>query len=252
MEEGGTRLTIPTTVAPRYIPPTDQSEEAKAIAKIPYSLDSPAPMTITVNTITKTKILAVKCPSHVMDTKINAGVDHHGNYGSTSTLQGKSTDMDRDVIFLMQTQGEEKPTVFLETNSNGSTAAMVSLIPSFKLEEQKVELIFLVDRSGSMDWDGGIRQATEALQLFIHSLPADCFFNIWSFGSHFDALFKESQQYTDDSLNEAMSHISKMCANYGGTEIYAPLKAIYEKHRPSVQHLRQVFVLTDGQVNFRF
>ena len=42
VEEAKTRLTIPTTVAPRYVPPTDDSEEAKKIASIEYDLSSPA------------------------------------------------------------------------------------------------------------------------------------------------------------------------------------------------------------------
>jgi len=46
--------------------------------------------------------------------------------------------------------------------SKGSAALMLSLVPSFKLQEQKVELIFVVDRSGSMQ-GAGIEQAKKAL-----------------------------------------------------------------------------------------
>lgn len=41
---------------------------------------------------------------------------------------------------------------------------MLSLVPTFKLAEQKTELIFLVDRSGSMDGPG-IGQAKQALKV---------------------------------------------------------------------------------------
>jgi uncharacterized protein with von Willebrand factor type A (vWA) domain len=41
---------------------------------------------------------------------------------------------------------------------------MLSLVPSFKLAEQKTELIFLVDRSGSMQ-GAGIEQARQALKV---------------------------------------------------------------------------------------
>lgn len=53
---------------------------------------------------------------------------------------------------------------FYQTLESGSTAAMTHLIPSFALNEEKVELIILVDRSGSM---GGysIRMASAALQV---------------------------------------------------------------------------------------
>ena len=39
---------------------------------------------------------------------------------------------------------------------------MLSLVPSYKLAEQKTELIFVVDRSGSMQGEG-IQQAKQAL-----------------------------------------------------------------------------------------
>lgn len=63
---------------------------------------------------------------------------------------------------------------------------MLSLVPTFKLAEQKTELIFLVDRSGSMDGPG-IGQAKQALkvlssfvfelkQIVKYSLLHSCFF----------------------------------------------------------------------------
>lgn len=61
---------------------------------------------------------------------------------------------------------------------------MLSLVPSFKLAEQKTELIFLVDRSGSMDGQG-IEQAKQALKVlqfafvfFKKKLPIVTFFKI--------------------------------------------------------------------------
>ena len=117
---------------------------------------------------------------------------------------------------------------------DSTTAGMVSLVPDFKLDDQLVELVFLVDRSGSMGWGTGARstieQAKEALTLFLHSLPADCLFDIYSFGSRFDSLFRgQSQEYTDDSLLQAKEHVKQMTANYGGTEIYKPLEQIFQK-----------------------
>ena len=57
--------------------------------------------------------------------------------------------------------------------------------------------IFIVDRSGSMSWESGrkIKNAKQAMDLFIRSLPKDCKFSVISFGSHFDALQPDVQDY---------------------------------------------------------
>ena len=43
---------------------------------------------------------------------------------------------------------------------------MLSIVPSFKLAEKKTELIFVVDRSGSMQGQG-IEQARQALKVIL-------------------------------------------------------------------------------------
>ena len=50
----------------------------------------------------------------------------------------------------------------LQKSPSGASALMLSIVPSFKLTDQKTELIFLVDRSGSMGGEG-IEQAKRAL-----------------------------------------------------------------------------------------
>merc|ERR1712060_352531 len=136
-----------------------------------------------------------------------------------------------------------------EQESHDGFVGMVSLVPSFELDEQLTELIFLVDCSGSMS-GSGMNQAKKALELFLHSLPTNCYFNIWSFGSTYDALYTDgSTKYSDRSMNRAVEHVRQMSANYGGTEIYSPLRAIFQLAKPAPSYLRQVFVLTDGDVS---
>ena len=92
-------------------------------------------------------------------------------------------------------------------------------------------------------------QAKKALELFLHSMPADCYFNIWSFGSTFSSLFRRgSRKYNDFTLSDAKNHVKYMSANFGGTEIYDPLKAIFkEPYFPG--YARKIFLLTDGEVS---
>ena len=74
---------------------------------------------------------------------------------------------------------------------------MVSIFPQFETDASVAsEMIFLVDRSGSMEYtlyfnidiyvNSGKRiEAVKAtLQLLLRSLPESCLFNILSFGIH--------------------------------------------------------------------
>ena len=246
VEDKYMRLTVPTTIAPRYIPPTDNSDAAKEIAKLSYN-GGKTPLIINIETFLKNKIKKITSPSHDLKTEMK-------NQGHTvSTLNDFTDVMDRDLVVLIDGEDQGTPVVFVEETED-SVAAMVSLIPSFQLDEQKTELIFLVDRSGSMGWGNrgqegsNIEQAKKALQLFLHSLPADCYFNIWSFGSSFSSLFPSSQKYDDDTLVQAKSHVVSMEANYGGTEVFAPLKSIFAQSEIK-DYARQIFLLTDGAVS---
>jgi len=76
----------------------------------------------------------------------------------------------------------------------------------------------------------------------------DSLFNIVSFGSNHTSLFKTSSPYTQNTLQQAISHTQSMSANMGGTELLQPLQKIYSVP-PNSTHRRQVFVFTDGQVS---
>ena len=256
VEDAKIKLTIPTTIAPRYVPPSDKSEAAKQIATIPYSLDTPAPLSFNFFGLAQSRVKSIRSPSHEFDISIHDVENEHGQFPYSGKLLTNTTNMDRDIILYIQSHDPEeqnKPTAFLEKPNGQSTnqglVGMVSFVPNFELDEQLTEMIFLVDRSGSMT-GGSIKQAKKALELFLHSLPSDCYFNIWSFGSDYDALFPEgSAKYSDDSLNHALNHVRRMSADYGGTEIYSPLRDIFQQNKPANGYLRQVFVLTDGAVS---
>jgi len=109
-----------------------------------------------------------------------------------------------------------------------------------------MKLIFVLDRSGSMS--SMVKELREAMNLFLRSLPEDCYFNIIGFGSRYEKFMDQSRKYNDETLRQATKHIAGITANLGGTEIYTPLKYVFDL-RPIPGYSRQVFVLTDGQVS---
>jgi len=199
------------------------------------------------------KINGITCSTHELKTTIKRKPSESGQFKAVTTLKNGKTDvMDRDLVLMIDSDVGQ-PAVVIERIGD-STAAMLSLIPKFDSEiQQKSELIFLVDRSASMGWRTNnqwipsIALAKEALQLFLHSLPTDCYFNIWSFGSEFSALFEESQKYDEETLQLAKTEVDEMDADYGGTEILAPFEAIFEEE-PVEGYARRIFLLTDGAV----
>jgi len=65
-----------------------------------------------------------------------------------------------------------------------------------------------------------IEKAKEALILFIKSLPQDTYFNVVSFGSGSQLMFKSSVKYNDKEINAAVKAVKSMAADMGGTEIH--------------------------------
>ncbi|ELR11799.1 von Willebrand factor type A domain containing protein [Acanthamoeba castellanii str. Neff] len=234
-----TRLPIFGNATTTTTPTGHQSDEAqpKAAVKdglhVTISADMPAP------------VHAVECPSgHQLTSTIT---------GNTARLQfdskthASSTGL---VVLLGQLESRGEPQAVAEVDPvAGSAVAMVSIVPQLDhLRDADViaELLFVVDRSGSMS-GGRIDQAKNALALFFHSLPVGTRFNVIGFGSHYVKLFPSSRVYDDETLEQANQHVAAIRADLGGTQLLEPLRDVLSS--PSdPKYPRQVFVLTDGEV----
>jgi hypothetical protein len=236
------RFVLPTTVSPRYAPAEDRTGVGRSPAeavnppvawRVPYGLE------LSVQLEMPCDISGLESPSHALATEL------HGNR-ATVQLGGRETALDRDFVLLIRLAEPYTPRARVETGPQGWTA-MVAFRPSFDVEQAPCEVIFIVDRSGSMQGTS-IAETRNALQLCLRSLNAGTYFNIVGFGSTCEMLFAESRPYTDATLEEATRHVQHMTADLGGTEMLAPLRAVFETEpRPALP--RQVFVLTDGQVS---
>ncbi|EDR23063.1 hypothetical protein, conserved [Entamoeba dispar SAW760] len=113
-----------------------------------------------------------------------------------------------------------------------------------KEKEGDINIIFICDRSGSM-YGEGINALRNMLQLFLRQLPLKSKFEIISFGSKYDFMFKEMVEYNEDTLKNASNRISEFEANYGGTSMDAPLKALIDNNTEKCH----IILLTDGYVD---
>ena len=110
--------------------------------------------------------------------------------------------------------------------------------------------IFLIDQSGSMDGEP-IKIVSKALELFLQSIPKDSYYQLIGFGSEFQKYDDTPKQYTKDNIKESLKVIKSLNADLGGTNIYSPLKSIYdnEKEYDKIQLPKNIFLLTDGEID---
>jgi Mg-chelatase subunit ChlD len=242
IDGGRARFSIPTTVSPRYAPAQDHVAVGRSDAQtlnpplawsVPYGLDLSLRITMPA------RITSIESPSH----PISVTMTDDEAIVKLAQLQAS---LDRDFVVSIDAAGMDSPQAVIERADDGTEAIAVSLVPRFTQAQLPAEIIFVVDRSGSMD-GSSIDEVRNALQLCLRSMISGCRFNIVGFGSTHESLFPETRLYDERSLDEASRHVREMRANLGGTEILAPLtfalEQLYHAELP-----RQVVVLTDGQV----
>lgn len=183
------------------------------------------------------------------------------------TLANPAARLNKDFILLLRLPNSDRPKCIVEFDkATNSYAAALSLVPRFALLETATpkELIFVIDRSGSMEGNS-IENAKQALLLMLRSLPADGLvkFNIVSFGSNFKSLWPEAKTYSEQTMKEAEREVKSMSADMGGTELLQPIQAILEgnltkgfalnnmlpkKRGRDDKVARSIMVLTDGEI----
>ena len=244
-QDSNPRFTLPTTIAPRYIPLGDENSDKMASINFQYLLMEDIPLGVKVELFMNSSILSIKSPTHEVEHTIYSGSPNSAHYATAELKQCSTNVMDRDYVLIYETY--KRDAICVVEKGENSTALMLSFVPEFTIAEEKCELIFLVDCSGSM-CSGSIGKARDALNVFLRSLPEDCFFNIYRFGSTYNSLFTTSQRYTGETFEKAKGYIKYTDADLGGTEILKPLKVILNAATISGYHKR-IFILTDGQVS---
>ncbi|KAF6728487.1 von Willebrand factor A domain-containing protein 5B2 [Oryzias melastigma] len=109
------------------------------------------------------------------------------------------------------------------------------------------ELLFLVDRSGSMSGTS-IQRVKEAMVVALKSLPTGTMLNIVGFGTTVKPLFTSSKLCTDVTLIQAYEYIQRMRADMRGTNLLGALTWLYQQPMQRM-YPRQVFIITDGSVS---
>jgi hypothetical protein len=263
-EGAAARFTLPTTVSPRYAPAQDLAGVGPTPADIlnpPVALEVPYAFTFEMDLAMGGRISGVQSPTHPIEVELDGT-------SARVRLAQRSAPMDRDLVVVVSAEGLDVPHAVVERGERGG-ALLLSFVPKFETSSQAAEVIFVIDRSGSM---GGtsIAEVRNALQLCLRSLSPGCRFNIVSFGSRYEAFFPESRVYDDESMKKAAAFVGSLDADMGGTELLAALEYVVGEgpmeSRPSMWQAvrsfggtrrsasregglpRQILLLTDGEV----
>jgi len=152
-----------------------------------------------------------------------------------------------------QADGEKPPPAyedFVDANVSKEVRQVVvaSLTPVFPYAQKPLDVVVLVDRSGSMAGDR-IQNATLALKTILSGLKLGDHFGIIGFGSTFQVM-QAMGAYDNDSKDQASQMATGMRADLGGTELWSALESAIKmsKHRLDQGTVVQpaVIVLTDG------
>ena len=240
--DGSIRFVVPTTVSPRYAPVEDRSGVGRPDSEAlnpPVSWTVPYGLNLTARLALTGPIGRIESPSHPIAIAVNGGE-------ATVTLSQREAALDQDFVLAVDAPALATPQAWIERNDDGDDAVAIGFAPPRRTEVSPAEVIFLVDRSGSMAGTS-IEEVRNALQLCLRSLVSGCYFNIIGFGTKIDLLFPHSRVYDEATLAAASAHVSGMQADLGGTEILPALEAAFNQSRPTSM-ARQVVVITDGEV----
>ena len=110
--------------------------------------------------------------------------------------------------------------------------------------------IFLIDQSGSMA-GSPIKVASKALLLFLQSLPAGSYYQIIGFGYNYKLYDRIPKEYKQQNIQESIKIAEGLKGDMGGTNIYDPLKYIYNSNSDYQNILlpKNIFLLTDGEID---
>jgi Ca-activated chloride channel family protein len=190
----------------------------------------------------------VKSPTHLLY------IEEKSEYIRHIQLAREGEIPNKDFILKYSSTGERLETSLSFYRKEGKPGAfMLHVTPKMDYgpeEMVKREMIFVLDRSGSMSWGRTnftpIDQARKALKACLRTLRTGDMFNIITFSTYTNNIHYKSLAFNDVNLQNADVFIDSIHAT-GGTNILMAMKQVL-RHPVESNYLRQIIFLTDGEV----
>lgn len=278
IDSGQYRVTLPTTLTPRFNPADSTAAHLDAIhaEQIDSSLNQGPISNVFNNPIFVRANPSRELPENPIDIRVylNPGFAVRAIHSDNHQIAVKAIDadahaivlsrgvatMDRDFVLTWQQNNPDfTPSLYREaaTLSDASTINgeltehyfMLNISPTaehFQPSVQNKDIVFVIDTSGSMGGES-IRQAKAALSKALSGLNPRDTFNIIEFNSTHRALFPSSQVVNHQTLSQAENFIGALNAS-GGTNMKPALIDALKTNTLEPQSIQQVLFITDGAV----
>ncbi len=257
-QDGELRLTIPTLVAPRYIPghetgektgpgwadPTDQVPDGDFITPpLSRSAAYRAELDLIIEPLLPLSDIA--SPSHNIKTEHLPGPQNDREKVRLSFRDGDEL-LNRDIVITARCRDENTMAgaVWHKSDENNGYVCL-SLYPELgEYEDTEARnYIFLIDISGSMSGKK-LTQARNALQLCLRNLEEGDTFNLVAFESSAHLYSRYSVLFNQENLESAGQWVDNLKSK-GGTAILEPVK--FALNNCTAQNT-VILLFTDGQV----
>lgn len=241
-EQGRVRLSLPTTVSPRFGDAVgdagfdpDHAPGSNLLVEYPFTLK----LDIT-GAMARAEI---SCPSHPIAQKVT-------DDGVCVSLERKAW-LDRDFVLLLENlKGKSFAITGPDTKSGeGHTATLASFCPSIASPvTSPLNIKILVDCSGSMEGDS-IELARQALGGLTKLLNGKDTFSLSRFGSHTERVLEAIDASMIGTTRMSFA-LRKLKADLGGTEMRSAIEDTFGIKFPETQAKTEadVLLITDGEV----
>jgi Ca-activated chloride channel family protein len=264
-DEGAIRWSLPTLVAPRYMPGNVAGDRtahgtAEPTTRVPDADRISPPIGATPYGLSLELVFDLGCdvdvesPSHDVRAERVAGASHR----TRVTFTQSEVALDRDVVvtaFPKKSAFEAAPIASVVAHraplglgagpGAGTGAFAVSLVPDLagglKRRDARNDVVFVLDRSGSMG-GSSITEAKTALRLCLRQLREGDRFAVIAFDDAIDMMSPSMTTLTPSTLRAADRWIDAVDAR-GGTEMLEPLVQAMGLAPSGI-----IVLLTDGQV----
>lgn len=241
VEQGQIRLSIPTTVAPRY-GDAAKAGKLKQPASADVALDAAYPLSLQIEVAGTLTKLPIHCPSHDMQVQAQEET-------TTLSLFGQAF-LDRDVVLLINEVPQQQ--VVTVAQDGDEFHALLSITPTLSPEalssSQEIQLKVLVDCSGSMGGES-MALAKAGLMALMPLLSSADQVSYSRFGTHTKRVLSRMTAATPEfKAASLLPAIEGTDSDMGGTEMNTALEDTFNIKAHSDDRPVNVLVITDGEI----